>query len=85
MTAIEFCQKMDEEEGESWSNDYEELPKRIAEFTRMHVIAALEEASKKAITMNDPYSYTGNTGSEYLPDIIVGKNSILNSYDLNKI
>lgn len=32
--AKEFCENLDEEEGEAWSNDYEELPKRMAEFAR---------------------------------------------------
>jgi len=36
-------------------------------------------ASKNAKTMNDPYSYTGNTGSEYPADVIVNKQSILDT------
>lgn len=36
----------------------------------------LKEAADNAKTMNDPDSYTGNTGSEFEPDIIVNKESI---------
>ena len=32
--AKEFCENLDEKEGEAWSNDYEELPKRMVEFAR---------------------------------------------------
>ena len=39
----------------------------------------LELASENARTMDDPNSYCGNTGSEYPPDIIVNKQSILNT------
>lgn len=28
VTAEEFCRKIDDEEGEAWSIDYEELPKK---------------------------------------------------------
>ena len=38
---------------------------------------ALEDAAKKATTCEDPNSYCGNTGSEYPPDLIVNKQSIL--------
>jgi uncharacterized protein YaaQ len=38
---------------------------------------ALEDAAKKATICEDPNSYCGNTGSEYPPDLIVNKQSIL--------
>lgn len=37
----------------------------------------LELAAENAIIINDPNSYCGNTGSEYFPDQIVSKQSIL--------
>lgn len=48
------------------------------------VISAMKEAVEQAInlaadtarTMDDPYSYCGNTGSEYPPDTIVDRESI---------
>jgi hypothetical protein len=53
----------------------------MIEFAKLHVESALKEASEKAkIT----YEYSGNTGSEYC-DEFVDKDSILNSYPLDKI
>ena len=43
--------------------------------------ATVKECANKARTCNDPYSYCGNTGSEYPPDIIVDKQSILSVAD----
>ena len=37
----------------------------------------VRKCANKAKTCNDPNSYCGNTGSEYPPDIIVDKQSIL--------
>lgn len=39
--------------------------------------ATAKRCAEEATTMDDPNSYCGNTGSEYLPDIIVNKQSIL--------
>jgi hypothetical protein len=39
----------------------------------------LELAAENAVIINDPKSYCGNTGSEYPPDQIVDKQSILNT------
>lgn len=55
------------------------------EFTKYHVEAALEAAAKKAKIIDDPNSYTGNTGSEYPPDQIVSDESILKAYPLTNI
>lgn len=54
-------------------------------FAKLHVEAALKEASIKAKQIEDPYAYTGNTGSEYPADYIIDKNSILNAYPLSLI
>lgn len=54
-------------------------------FAKLHVEAALKEASIKAKQIEDPYDYTGNTGSEYPADYIIDKNSILNAYPLENI
>lgn len=43
--------------------------------------ATVKECADKVRTCNDPYSYCGNTGSEYPPDIIVDKQSILSVAD----
>lgn len=63
----------------------EGVVKVALEFAKHHVKLSLEEASKKAKIIEDPYSYTGNTGSEYFPDYIVDKKSILESYPLRNI
>ena len=43
--------------------------------------ATVKKCADKARTCTDPYSYCGNTGSEYPPDIIVDKQSILSVAD----
>ena len=57
----------------------------MIEFAKLHVEAALKEASEKVRQIEDPYAYTGNTGSEYPADYIVDKDSILNAYTLTNI
>jgi hypothetical protein len=57
----------------------------MIEFAKLHVEAALKEASEKVRQIEDPYAYTGNTGSEYPADYIVDKDSILNAYPLTNI
>ena len=73
-TAINFL----ESRGYFDSEDYEDL---LIEFAKLHVEAALLEASKKAWTKNE---WGGNTGSEYC-DTVVDKESIINSYPLSNI
>ena len=64
-----------------YTSTKENAIRAMIEFAKLHVEAALKEASKKAkIT----YDYSGNTGSEYC-DEFVDKDSILNSYPLDKI
>jgi hypothetical protein len=53
----------------------------LVSFAKIHVEAALKAASGKATTKN---IWEGNTGSEYC-DVVVDKNSILNSYPLKNI
>lgn len=50
-----------------------------------HTKAALKAAADKAKVVDDPYSYCGNTGSEYPPDQVVDKDSILNAYPESNI
>ena len=57
----------------------------MIEFAKFHCIEQAKVISEKARTMDDINSYSGNTGSEYPPDTIVDKDSILNAYDLNNI
>jgi len=38
---------------------------------------AIRSAAENASTIDDPNCYCGNTGSEYPPDVIVDKESIL--------
>ena len=57
----------------------------MVQFAKLHVKAALEAAVNKATIMNDHNSYCGNTGSEYPPNQIVDKDSILNAYPENLI
>ena len=60
-------------------------PDILIQFAKLHVEAALKEASEKVRQIEDPYAYTGNTGSEYPADYIVDKDSILNAYPLTNI
>ena len=53
----------------------------MIDFAKLHVEAALKEASENAKIR---YDYSGNTGSEYC-DEFVDIDSILNSYPLDKI
>lgn len=71
-------------DGEEVYADYVS-PAVLIAFTKLHVKAALEAAAENAKIINDPTSYTGNTGSEYPPDQIISKESILNSYPDEKI
>ena len=81
-TAEEIMQKhLDPHDCLRLSKCYEMTLESMIDFAKMHVEAALKEASEKAkIT----YEYSGNTGSEYC-DEFVDKDSILNSYPLDKI
>jgi hypothetical protein len=58
---------------------------KMIEFAKLHVEQALKAASEKVRQIEDPYAYTGNTGSEYPADYIVDKDSILNAYPLTNI
>ena len=53
----------------------------LIDFAKLHVEAALKEASEKAKIR---YDYSGNTGSEYC-DEFVDIDSILNSYPQENI
>jgi hypothetical protein len=77
-TASEFYQNYIEENNHDSHIDIEEM---MIEFAKMHVEAALKEASENAETED---VWEGNTGSEYC-DTIVNKDSILNSYPLENI
>jgi hypothetical protein len=86
-SAIEFLKDYNNHEhGESercncrWRDEV-----AMRQFAKAHVKAALEAAAKNAKIIDDPNSYCGNTGSEYLPDQIVDPESILNSYPLDNI
>lgn len=58
---------------------------KLGDMTSIQLTEAMKEyasqfidlAAEKATTMDDPNSYTGNTGSEYPADVIVNKQSIL--------
>jgi hypothetical protein len=75
-TALEFFIKQ---------KTYTNIEQFMIEFAKLHVQAALKEASEKVRQIEDPYAYTGNTGSEYPADYIVDKDSILNAYPLTNI
>lgn len=59
--------------------------KIMEEFAKLHVEACKKEIAEKVRIIDDPRSYCGNTGSEYPPNRIIDKNSILNAYPLTKI
>lgn len=79
----------------SYKGDENYILEAMKEFAKMHVEAALKLASENAEIIDDPNSYTGNTGSEYppdqiflwpsLPDQIISEDSILNAYPLTNI
>jgi len=71
-TALEFFIKQ---------KTYTNIEQFMIEFAKLHVQAALKEASEKA---KIKYEYSGNTGSEYC-DEYVDHNSILNAYPLTNI
>jgi hypothetical protein len=74
-----------EEQINPWDTPYqfaEEVARRACE---MHVANALIAADKAAKIIDDPYSYCGNTGSEYPPDQIIDRVAIANSYPLTNI
>lgn len=61
---------------------HEEIIKDIIKQAQLDMLEyAVNKAANNSRTMDDPYSYTGNTGSEYPPDIIVDKQSILKTID----
>lgn len=62
-----------------------EVIKALISFAKLHVELALQAASEKAKIIDDPNSYTGNTGSEYPADQIVDRKSILTAYPLKNI
>lgn len=69
-TAEEFCKNF-KPNGKTWQENFHQT---MIEFAKLHVEAALKEASEKA------------TCSEYMVgEYNVNKNSILNSYPLSNI
>lgn len=84
-TAKEFIKEKDASMGEYWSHDSSLIAEIMIEFAQEHVRAALKAISIKARIIDDPNSYTGNTGSEYYPEQIVDKDSILNAYSIENI
>ena len=76
MTAKEFCEQKDEEIGEYWSNDYDELPLVLIEFAKMHVKEALYQAANSARIIYP------NFGCD---EVEINKETILNAYPENLI
>jgi hypothetical protein len=62
-----------------------DVQKALIEFAKLHVEAALKEASEKAKTKSRKKTYKASSGVEYDYVISVDKNSILNAYPLNQI
>jgi hypothetical protein len=58
-----------------------DIEKAMIEFAKLHVEAALKEASEKARTKD---VWEGNTGSEYC-DTVIDTDSIINCYPLDNI
>ena len=84
-TAEEFLATSDEFEVIETRKQEEVVTKAMIEFAKLHVEAALKEASEKAVT---DYEYAGETGefddiSVY--DYFVDKESILNAYPLENV
>lgn len=64
---------------------YKNAENLIRSKVELEVQAALKAATRKAKIIDDPNSYTGNTGSEYPPDQIISEKSILSAYPLKNI
>jgi hypothetical protein len=45
-SAKEFCERLDKETGEWWSNDYEELPKQMQLYAEYYHKCMLESLKK---------------------------------------
>lgn len=85
---IMSCLKMDYDTKQLNDNDPSLVPyllEKINDRTKLHVQAALSAAADNAFTIDDPFAYTGNTGSEYPVDQVISKKSILNAYSLENI
>lgn len=81
----DFMESVRSQMSKMFGFNFDNIPDLMIEFAKLHVKAALEAAADKAKVVDDPYSYCGNTGSEYPPDQVVDKNSILNAYPENLI
>lgn len=84
-TAEELLRNKYKLEGERGTLRIDQVSMFMIEFAKLHAEEALKEASEKAKQIEDPYAYTGNTGSEYPADYIIDKDSILNAYALENI
>lgn len=76
-TAEEFLNMLDERQGTMWTEDNEEICKAFIEFAKLHVEAALKEASETKIP--------GYHGDGVYNRGEADKDSILNSYPLENI
>jgi hypothetical protein len=57
--------------------DYDGVIELIEKIQKETYNQAIDDAIENVRTCDDPYVYTGNTGSEYPPDIVVDKESLL--------
>lgn len=76
-TAEEFLKQF--ELGNTGKIDIEDSEEAIIEFAKLHVEAALKEASNKS------YTEIVHTGRQFGTQTRVNKNSILNAYPLENI
>jgi len=56
--------------------NFEQIEGLIKKAQRDAIKETTKKCAENARTCIDPYSYCGNTGSEYPPDVIVDKQSI---------
>jgi hypothetical protein len=79
-TAEEFLRESQSNPSKGWTTR-----KLMIEFAKLHVELQASSILKSVRIIDDPNSYCGNTGSEYPPNQIIDRNSILNSYPLENI
>jgi ABC-type uncharacterized transport system substrate-binding protein len=82
-TAKDFIEQYDGTRDTQISKEHAE--EAMIDFAQYHVLKALKKAANEAKVISDPSSYTGNTGSEYEPEQIVSRKSIINAYSITNV
>lgn len=90
-TAEEFIKNLDKDGGEAWTEGSDTLALGLIEFAKLHVEAALKEASEKASAYGEGSSLSTHdsnffyTFAGHIGKIKMNKDSILKAYPLTNI